>query len=297
MSTTERDLQARPKRPSPDGGGSVRQLEETREAWDAVAEGYDRWVTPTGGWALPEEALRRAGVGPRMRFLDVASGSGALSLPAARLGARVTAVDLSPSMVEALEARARAEGHQGLETRVMDGHALDLPDGTFDVTGSQFGVMLFPDLPRGLAEMARVTRSGGRVLVVAYRTPSEVEFLTFFLAALQAVVPGFTGPPMDPPPLPFQVADPAALQLRMEEAGLQDVRVEGSEERLEFGSGDQMWNWVVNSNPIARALVSDLSVEQGREVVAVLDGMLRERAGLEGPAVLTAGVNIGIGTK
>src|SRR5690606_11409635 len=115
--------------------------------------------------------------------LDVAAGSGALSLPAARLGARVLAVDISPGMVERLAARARAEGLANLETRVMDGHALELEDNTFDLAASQFGVMLFPDLPRGLSEMARVTRPGGRVLVVTFGPFEQVEFIGFFIRA------------------------------------------------------------------------------------------------------------------
>jgi ubiquinone/menaquinone biosynthesis C-methylase UbiE len=77
-----------------------------------------------------------------MRFLDVAAGSGALSIPAARLGARALATDLSPVMLGSLDERARQEGLD-VATRVMDGHALDLDDDSFDIAGSQFGVMLF----------------------------------------------------------------------------------------------------------------------------------------------------------
>ena len=133
--------------------------EQTRAAWDQIAAGYDAFVTPTHLW-LGNEGLRRAGLRPGMRFLDVAAGSGALSLPAARLGARVLATDLSPAMLERLKARARQEGLD-IETRVMDGQALELEDNTFDLAGSQFGVMLFPDMPRGLREMVRVTKPGG----------------------------------------------------------------------------------------------------------------------------------------
>jgi ubiquinone/menaquinone biosynthesis C-methylase UbiE len=50
----------------------------------------------------------------------------------------------------------------------MDGHALDLDDGSFDRVGSQFGVMLFPDMPKGIREMARVVNPGGRVLLNVY---------------------------------------------------------------------------------------------------------------------------------
>ena len=67
-----------------------------------------------------------------------------MSLPAARLGARVLATDWSPAMIERLAARVREEGLCDVETRVMDAHALDIADDTFDVTGSQFGVMLVP---------------------------------------------------------------------------------------------------------------------------------------------------------
>jgi len=141
--------------------------EEIRTAWDEIAAGYDEFVTPTHMW-LANEALRLAGLRPGMRLLDVAPGSSALSIPAARLGAQVLAADLSPNMVERLKARARKEGLSNLETRVMDGHALELEANTFDISGSQFGVMLFPDLPRGLSELARVTKPVGRVLMVAY---------------------------------------------------------------------------------------------------------------------------------
>ena len=269
--------------------------EQTRSAWEAIAPGYDRFVTPTHMW-LANEALRRAGLLPGMRLLDVASGSGALSLPAARLGARVLSTDIAPAMLERLAARAREE-RLDVETRVMDGHALDVEEDAFDVVASQFGVMLFPDLPRAAREMARVTRPGGRVLLVAYGEPAQVEFLSFFVCAIRDVVPGFTGLPMDPPPLPFQVADPAKLRGILAGTGLRQVAVETITERLEFGSGAEMWDWVVNSNPVAVALVADLSSEQRAAVRRVLDGMLHERAAGDGAAVLTNPINIGIGTK
>lgn len=268
---------------------------QTRIAWDSIAAGYDEFVTPR--WDLSEDALLRVGLRPGMQFLDVASGSGALSIPAARLGARVLATDNSPAMIERLKARAREEGLSNLEARVMDGHALELENDTFDIAGSQFGVMLFPDLPRGLREMARVTRPGGQVLMVVYAPPSKVEFLTFFLGAMHAVIPDFTGLPTDPPPLPFQAADPEVLRQRMTEAGLEDVRVEPGTERLEFTSGKHIWDWVTNSNPIAVGMVADLTEQQKAEVQRVLDGMLRERSEGRPTAVLNCAVNIGIGTK
>ena len=122
----------------------------------------------------------------------------------------------------------------------MDCHALDLPHDSFDVTGSQFGVMLVPDQERALREMVRVTKPGGRVLVIAYGFPDELEFLQLFVSALKAVAPEFPGHPDDPPPLEFQVSDPVVLRRRLTDAGLKDVRIEtdGRAARVRLGPGD-----------------------------------------------------------
>jgi ubiquinone/menaquinone biosynthesis C-methylase UbiE len=266
------------------------------EAWDAIAEGYDRYVAPQEV-ELANEALRLARLEPGDRFLDVAAGPGGLSLPAARLGARLLATDWSPAMIERFQSRVREEGLRDAEGRVMDCHALDLPDDSFDVTGSQFGVMLVPDQPRALREMVRVTKPGGRVLVIAYGSPAEFETLQVFISALTAVVPDFPGLPDDPPPLEFQVADPDVFRQRLTDAGLKDVRIERTAERSVFTSGQEMWDWVLYGNPIPGMLVADLSEDQRTRLRQVLDSMVRERAGANGRAVLANAVNIGIGTK
>lgn len=275
---------------------ATQDIEQIRAGWDTIAAGYDAIVTPTHMW-LAEEGLRRAGLRRGMRFLDVAAGSGGLSIPAARMGARVLATDLSPEMLRGLETRARREGLTEVEVRAMDGHDLQLEDDTFDLVGSQFGVMLFPDMPRGVREMARVTRPGGRVLIHAYGDPREVEFLSFFLDAAHAAVPGFQGPSLDPPPLPFQLRDPERLREVLAETGLTDIRVETTTEKLEFGAATAMLDWLANSNPIGAMLVGGFDEAQRADVRDALERRLRDRAGGDGPAVLTNPVNIGYGTR
>jgi ubiquinone/menaquinone biosynthesis C-methylase UbiE len=271
--------------------------EGTRADWDKIAPGYDRTNTPTQMW-IANEGLRRAELRSGMRFLDVASGSGALSIPAARLGAKVLATDQSPVMLELLKERARREGLD-IETRVMDGHALELDDDSFDVAGSQFGVMLFPDMPKGVSEMARVARPGGRVLINAYGEPHKIEFLGFLVGAVQSVRPEFDGPPMDPPPLPFQLADPDRLRKDLSAAGLKDVKVETVTESTEHKTGQDLWEWLVWSNPIVETVLAGLSLTNDERVLIqqTLEKMIRERAGGSGAAKLTNPVNIGVGTK
>jgi ubiquinone/menaquinone biosynthesis C-methylase UbiE len=273
------------------------EQKQTQAGWDAIATGYDAFVTPTHLW-LGNEGLRRAGLRPGMRFLDVAAGSGALSLPAARLGARVLAVDLSPKMLARLEARAREEGLD-VQTRVMDGHALELEDAAFDIAGSQFGIMLFPDMPRALNELARVTRPEGCVLMNVYGPPGQIDFLRFFVAAIQAAVPTFRGLPTDPPPLPFQLQDPEKLREALRKAGLKNVQVETITEKLEFKTGLELWNWLLNSNPIPGDILAQLHLtgEQTEIVQKALDRLVRERSQGNGAAVLTNPINIGVATK
>jgi ubiquinone/menaquinone biosynthesis C-methylase UbiE len=275
---------------------NAKKQKQTQIAWDNIAGGFDEFVTPINT-DLAETALRLVGLQSDMRFLDVAAGSGALSIPAARLGTQVLATDISPAMVERLRARADKEGLSNLETLVMDGYSLELEEDSFDISGSQHGVSLFPDMPRGLRELVRVTKPGGKVLIVAVGPLREAEFMTLFIGSIQADVSGFTAPPMDPPPLPFQVANPEKLRQQMADAGLEEIRVERANWKMAFQSGKEMWDFVTNSNPIGTGLVADLTEEQRVAVQQVLDGKLRQRAGNNGPAVLNNPVNIGIGTK
>jgi ubiquinone/menaquinone biosynthesis C-methylase UbiE len=281
---------------SPGQANIVEQQAAPPQAWDAIAEGYDRYVAPQEA-ELADEALRLVALQAGERFLDVAAGPGGLSLPAARRGARVLATDWSPAMVERFNARVQEEGLRDAEARVMDCHALELADDGFDVTGSLFGVMLVPGQPRALREMVRVTKPGGRVLVIAYGHPTELEFLQFFVAAMKAVAPEFRGLPDDPPPLEFQVADPEVLRRRLTDAGLSDVRVVRTAERPAFASGQEMWDWLYYGNPIAEMVVGDLSDEQRETLRQIFGGMLAERAAADGTAVLANAVHIGIGTK
>lgn len=168
---------------------------QVRAMFDRIAGLYDRMNTVmTAG--LHHQWRRRAAdlaeLAPGGRALDVATGTGDLALElAARVapGGRVIGVDFSERMLEV--ARAKAAAHPGAEVRFEAGNALALPyrDGEFDAATVGFGARNFSDLNRGLAEMARVVRPGGRVVVLEITTPRRPPLSTFFSLWFDRIVP------------------------------------------------------------------------------------------------------------
>jgi demethylmenaquinone methyltransferase/2-methoxy-6-polyprenyl-1,4-benzoquinol methylase len=167
-------------------------LEETqvRAMFDRIAGYYDRMNSVmTAG--LHHEWRRRAAdlaaVGPGDRALDVATGTGDLAIELARRvgpGGKVVGSDFSEEM---LELARRKEPTLRWEWA----NALELPydDGEFDAATVGFGARNFSDLDRGLAEMARVVRPGGRVVVLEITTPQKPPLSKFFELWFDRVVP------------------------------------------------------------------------------------------------------------
>jgi ubiquinone/menaquinone biosynthesis C-methylase UbiE len=151
--------------------------------------------------SVGEYVAERGGARPGIALLDVATGTGNVSIPAARAGARVTGLDLTPKLIEAQRARAAAAG---VEVELVEGDAEELPfpDGSFDAVTSCFGVMFAPRQERAAAELARVARPGGTIVVAAW-TPEGFVGMTFRTAAKYMPPP----PPELRPPVMWGDAD------------------------------------------------------------------------------------------
>ena len=135
--------------------------------WSAIAAGYAQRFDEFGA-AYAEEALRLLAPAPGAQLLEVACGPAGFSLRAAPRVARVVAADFSPGMIEQAKAAAARAGAENVEARVMDAQALDLPDASFDAAACLFGFMFFPDRARAFAELRRVLRPGGTLLVATW---------------------------------------------------------------------------------------------------------------------------------
>ena len=216
---------------------------QVRAMFDRIAGVYDRMNSVmTAGlhhhWR--RRAADLAGLAPGGRALDVATGTGDLALELARRVApsgSVVGADFSERMLEL--ARAKAAGEQaagrvpaGASVRFESANALKLPyrDGEFDAATVGFGARNFADLPRGLSEMARVVRPGGRVVVLEITTPTGPPLSTFLDLWFDHIVPVLGRVAGDADAysyLPSSVRrfpPPQALAAVMWECGLRSVR-------------------------------------------------------------------------
>jgi demethylmenaquinone methyltransferase / 2-methoxy-6-polyprenyl-1,4-benzoquinol methylase len=190
------------REPVPSGASpSTGVLEErqVRAMFDRIAGVYDRMNTVmTAG--LDREWRRRAAdlaaLEPGGSALDVATGTGDLAAELARRvapGGRVVGSDFSEEMLERARTKAAADPVPGVEVSFEWGNAMSLPypGACFDAATAGFGARNFADLHRGLAEMARVVRPGGRVVILEITTPQRPPLSWFYRLWFDRLVPAF----------------------------------------------------------------------------------------------------------
>ena len=220
---------ARPERGSEEFAGQVRGM------FDRVSGVYDLMnsaMTVGLHHQWRRRAVDRAEVGPGSDALDVACGTGDLALELRRrIGAdgRVVGSDFSEPM---LELARRKSGEEGLAVEFGWADALDLPygDASFDAVTIGFGARNLADLDQGIAEMARVLRPGGRIVILEITRPTREPLASFYGLWFDRLVPALGGLAGDSDAysyLPESVRSfpqPQELAARMEVAGLTGIR-------------------------------------------------------------------------
>ncbi|MHB1539586.1 MAG: ubiquinone/menaquinone biosynthesis methyltransferase [Solirubrobacteraceae bacterium] len=182
--------------PVKDGAAAgVLEAGEVRAMFDRIAGVYDlvngamtaglhhRWRTL---------AASRTALQPGGSVLDVATGTGDLALELWKLvapGGRVLGADFSEAMLDRARTKQQQAGGGNVRFEWADAMSLPYPDDAFDAATVGFGARNFSDLPRGLAEMARVVRPGGRVVVLEITTPRRPPLSVFYALWFDRVVP------------------------------------------------------------------------------------------------------------
>jgi demethylmenaquinone methyltransferase/2-methoxy-6-polyprenyl-1,4-benzoquinol methylase len=209
---------------------------EVRAMFDRIASVYDLMngvMTAGMHHRWRERAVDLAAVAPGDRALDVATGTGDLALALAeRVGpeGEVVGSDFAPRMLELARGKAARVG--AAHVRFEEGNALELPypDAGFAAATVGFGARNFADLGRGLSEMARVVRPGGRVVILEITTPERAPLSWFFRAWFDRAVPllgRLAGDSDAYGYLPSSVRrfpGPAQLGAELAAVGLEDVR-------------------------------------------------------------------------
>jgi ubiquinone/menaquinone biosynthesis C-methylase UbiE len=267
------------------------QPDQRPELWNHHVSVYEAVFEPLTD-AFARRALDRLGLRAGDRLLDVAAGSGGAALLAAARGVEVVAVDASPAMVARIRERAAAAATGRVRAELGDGMALALPDASFDAAISVFGVVLFADAARGLREMRRTLRPGGRAAVVTWTEPERYELVARLIDAVASV----RGPPPAPPAPPAQLRfrEEAAFRALFAEAGLRVVEVTRVEEYLSAPSA----RWLgqrIGFAPGMAAMMESLGTDRERVMEAFVAALERDRGA--GEVALPAVAFVGTGEK
>jgi demethylmenaquinone methyltransferase/2-methoxy-6-polyprenyl-1,4-benzoquinol methylase len=204
--------------------------------FDRVAERYDvlNSVMSAGlhhEWR--ERAAERAGLAPGSAALDVCCGTGDLSLELLRRvgpDGYVIGCDFSEPMLDLAREKGAERGAVGVRFEWADALELPYDSGRFDAVTVGFGVRNFSDHQRGLSEMARVLKPGGRLVVLEFTTPRRRPFSTFYSIWFDRIVPVLGRLTNDPEAYAYlaesvrNFPDPPGLAALMEVAGLEQIR-------------------------------------------------------------------------
>lgn len=140
--------------------------------------------------------VQACGIGPGMTVLDVAAGTGNASIPAAQTGAKVTASDLTPELLDAGRARAESEGLV-LDWVQADAEHLPFEDASFDVVMSSIGAMFAPHHQEVADELVRVCRPGGTIGMLNWTPEGMIGALFRTMGPFApAPPPGAQSPPL-----------------------------------------------------------------------------------------------------
>ena len=266
-------------------------LLSTAPPWDLVAEGYSDITMPLFR-SYAEAALDLVSPGAGARIADIACGPGTLALAAAERVANVTALDFSERMIALLNGHLATRDVANVEAIRGDGQALPFGDEMFDAAFSMFGLMFFPDRPRGYAELHRTLKPRGQVCVSSWAPVSRSPMMDVIAAALRGVDPDIPEPVYDPTSL----ENPDVLASELRDAGFQKVAVHPVEGSITVTSAAAFWSDMARGAvPVTLAKETMTEVEwQERSARAV--SQIEAAAG-PFPAALSATAWLGMGRK
>jgi SAM-dependent methyltransferase len=273
--------------------------EATREQWQTAARAWNTWTPLLRAWLGPatETMLDMAKIGAGHRVLDVAAGAGDQTLQTAeRVGPNgyVLATDISANILGFAAENARAAGHDNIETKVLDGENLDVPEGSFDAVISRVGLIYFPDQQKALTSMKRALKPGGRVAAIVYSTAENNKFFSIPVSVIRrrADLP----PPLPGQPGPFSLGAAGLIEEAFRKAGFKDVQSRTIPSPVRTKTAAECVRFEKESFGALHQMLAGLD-QAGREAAwREIEDQLRifeTASGFEGPCEMI----VGVGTK
>ena len=204
-----------------------------------------------------EALIERLDPQPGQRFLDLATGTGAVAERAAEAGAEVIGIDIAPALIAQAKERAEARGLE-IDYRVGDAEALDLDDGSFDVVASSCGVMFAPDHGAIARELARVTTRGGRIALACWTPGSAMADVFGVMRPFQPA------PPPEGARNPFEFGGEDNVQELLSDDF--DLELERRESVLRADSGEDVWQLFATEYGPTKVLADTLDGERREEL-------------------------------
>ena len=222
---------------------------KAQSVWNSPGSRYDE-ISRSIADAI-EHAVERLQPRPGERILDLATGTGWGSRVVAQRfpGVHVTGADIADQMLDAARQTAALLKLE-IDYQHADAEKLPFPDGKFDRLISTFGVMFVGKPEAAAAELARVTKKGGRVVLATWKHDSN---LFHMFGVMKKFMPP---PPQPPPPSPFEWGKYDRLK---ELLGANfDLKFEEGTNHFRYGSGEQAWNLWANHYGPAKTLAGNL---------------------------------------
>jgi len=237
----------------------------TAKKWNSIAKSWHSWIPRMREWYTPatDLMLELAHIERGSRVLDIAAGDCDQSMAiASRVGpdGYVLAIDVAEKLLEIGAKSARDAGFQNIETRVMDGGNLDLPDHSFDSVICRFALMYLPDPVSGLRGMNRVLRHDGRVSLVVYGVNGSPEF-----SLAVSVVRKYLGLP-EVKAAAHSLGEIEVLQQSLEKGGFLGIEIRSLDIPIHMASAEECIHYLQATSPTLKELTSTLSSSEQKKV-------------------------------
>jgi len=275
----------------------VKYKETTREQWQSAAQAWNDWGPLLRAWLGPstEIMLDMAAIEPGHGYSTWRLGGrpDAADRDSRWTAGRVLATDISPNILAFAEVSARNAGLGNVETKVLDGEELDVPEGAFDAVISRVGLIYFPDQQKALAGMKRALKPGGRVAAMVYSTAESNKFFSIPVsiirrrANLSSPLPGQPGP--------FSLGGPGVLEESFRKAGFRDVLSRTIPAPVRTKTAAECVRFEKESFGALHQMLAGLD-EAGREAawreIEQELGAFEGKAGFEGPCEMVVAVGV-----